>query len=1762
MRPESLKRAGRRVALTAGAIAALSLFSFAPWHADQHPAQAQDVLARPQAGGTAAPVNPAFLNMYAEQAQPIAPAPARPVQQPLPEPAHLIAVGGFVEPLVAIGKTTPEQDSALLAAVTAFTTPQPEAATASDFPEQAKPFIDYLAANPASPYAMALQTNLGLGYYESGYYSRALDAWQQAWDAGKSSTVPEAKRLADRAFGELVRMHARVGHLTELNQLLASVGDRVIEGAAAEFVTGAREGAGVMRQQPEIAYLCGPKALVNVLKTLDAKPEQIKTADEAKSGVHGVTLTELAALAAQAGLAHSLIKREAGQPIPVPSVIHWKLNHYAAITGERNGRYVVEDPTFASGGHELTRAAIDAEGSGYFLVPAGAKASTASPTGMAVVTPDETAWRTLDAASDEAQAVVGRGWPTGWMSNDNTPQSPKTCTARPAGSGQNMTPAPMCEWQAHTTLVSLSVTDTPSGYAPSKGPAVSATLAYMQRDTTLPANILFSNVGQKWMFDRVSYITDPADGVSFGTPKRYVPGGGAIDYPGSPYGISGKWAFYRDYWSGDRLYRAPLSGAFTHYELVKPDGSRLIYSHLDGATSGLRKVFLKQEYDPQGNVVTYNYTNLTGTQGTITCSPSCVRLDSITDAAGKVTTFSYELSSYPLLVTKVTDPFGRISTVTYDGSQRLSTITDPIGITSTVAYDGAGLVNGLTTPYGTSGFSYGQTTDDLRRWLEITDPLGKMERIEHYRNQAPGLSASDPAGEVPTGMTVNNSHLYVRNTFHWDRHVVDTVGTSDYTKATITHWTTDSTYTTTLRGIESVKKPLERRVWFNNLAQSNSSYSGTYGGGQSATGHVLDDGTTQLTQQSFSASSGNVQTGILLDRTDALGRKTTFTYGNNNLDVTAIKQKTSAGGTLTTIASFTYDANHNLLTATDAANQVWRYAYNAAGQLIYATNPLNETRFWEYDASARLTRVTVPVAVAHASVVYGTTNLGAATAKSLNYTAACSGVTAPANTNLPISMTDSEGHEKCYEYDALDRIVKVKYPDGTTDLYDYTFPAGLAAQPTWTTGAVPSAGSPSLDVWKITDRLGRVKDYVYDRNRQRIKASETVTVSGTPTTRTTSYAYYANGTLKELTDANGNVTRWDIDIQSRPTAKTYAYGTANAKTESYTYDLAGRLKTRTDARGQTLTYTLNKDDTVASYAFTNAVVATPGASFVYDPWYPRRTSMTDQFGTTTWTYKAVGTNGALLPETEDGPFANDSITLAYDAAGRSNSRTIAGTAAESFGFDTLGRMTGHTTELGSFTYGYLGNSGRVASRSVGSVVTSFAYDTNANDRRLLTISTTGAVARNFSYTSNAYQITGITDTAPGTHPWLSQTWSFTHDASDRLLTGNGSIVGNHTYGYDKLDNALNFAGVTGTYNGLNLIGTFNSQPYTYDANGNLSADGTRTYAFDAADRLKTVTQGGTTVSFAYDGLGRRLKQTVGATETRYLWCGAAICQQRSGSDTVEKRFYGEGEYVHSGTKKYLTLTDHLGSVRDVIDITGTPTLVGSFDYRPYGEAARSWGTVTTGYTYAGLFAQTDTGLLLSTTRAYDPANGKWLNIDPIREVGGINLTGYVGAGPMAAIDPLGLEGNYFEETIFPAIEFGADYVGGKVGQILWFIKKSEYLRRLFDAFFAGGKRANDAKQAALHAVMNCPQPKLKECLQLLEEASRGELDNIRKAIDAGGNLSPVFDPKLPGIPKPPMAPAPIPDPMPPKRMDPNPPLHVPGIGFPSQTLPPPGDSWR
>ena len=134
----------------------------------------------------------------------------------------------------------------------------------------------------------------------------------------------------------------------------------------------------VMNTDPKHLYLCGPTALKMLMLAQHASPAQVKFLNKVRTGPQGTSLAEVAALAKQAKLALEPVFRKPGEPIPVPSIVHWKVGHFAAIVGLANGRYHLDDPTFGRQGLWVTQAALDAEASGYFLAPSK---PTAGPVG-------------------------------------------------------------------------------------------------------------------------------------------------------------------------------------------------------------------------------------------------------------------------------------------------------------------------------------------------------------------------------------------------------------------------------------------------------------------------------------------------------------------------------------------------------------------------------------------------------------------------------------------------------------------------------------------------------------------------------------------------------------------------------------------------------------------------------------------------------------------------------------------------------------------------------------------------------------------------------------------------------------------------------------------------------------------------------------------------------------------------------------------------------------------------------------------------------------------------------------------------------------------------------------------------------------------------------------------------------------------------------------------------------------------------------------
>jgi len=243
-------------------------------------------------------------------------------------PPAAITIAGFDEPLLPLSAATH----------TPLKRP-PDASNTTAIDRLTR----YLEHNRNTPWEASIQLNLGLAYYRNGHFSRTFTAFERAWELSKGATQPAQKALADRAFGELVRMHARLGHADRVEALLASVANRTFTGPATEAVAGAREGLWTMRNNPGIAYLCGPKALYSLLQWQQPDAKGLRLLDAYRSGADGVSLAELEALAERADMHYRPAHREADDAIPVPSVIHWQVNHYAAIVEQRGDLFHVKD---------------------------------------------------------------------------------------------------------------------------------------------------------------------------------------------------------------------------------------------------------------------------------------------------------------------------------------------------------------------------------------------------------------------------------------------------------------------------------------------------------------------------------------------------------------------------------------------------------------------------------------------------------------------------------------------------------------------------------------------------------------------------------------------------------------------------------------------------------------------------------------------------------------------------------------------------------------------------------------------------------------------------------------------------------------------------------------------------------------------------------------------------------------------------------------------------------------------------------------------------------------------------------------------------------------------------------------------------------------------------------------------------------------------------------------------------------------------------
>lgn len=370
----------------------------------------------------------------------------------------------FAEPLIASGEVTAAENVALATALTSYAgrTERMDVSALTGF----------LTTHPQSPWRASLWLSLGHLYYHGGWFSKALDAWEEAWQQSKQETSPSMRAVADQAAGQLTRMNARLGRAERLEPLFAELQGRTITGSATELLTGAREGLWLMRHKPEDAFRCGPMALGRILAAQHPPAALFENIHTSRSTPSGMSMSAVKELADTLGLSLQMAVKEPAAPMLLPAVVHWRVGHYAAIIKEQGGRYLIEDPTF----HDdlwISRAALDAEASGYYLVPAG---------------PLPTGW--LPVSVQDGGNVWGKGNTAG---NDKDRDTPCDDKAKQGGCG-----AGMAQYNMHTMLVSLNITDTPLFYDTPHGGGIAFTVTYNQREANQPGMFSTSNFGQKW----------------------------------------------------------------------------------------------------------------------------------------------------------------------------------------------------------------------------------------------------------------------------------------------------------------------------------------------------------------------------------------------------------------------------------------------------------------------------------------------------------------------------------------------------------------------------------------------------------------------------------------------------------------------------------------------------------------------------------------------------------------------------------------------------------------------------------------------------------------------------------------------------------------------------------------------------------------------------------------------------------------------------------------------------------------------------------------------------------------------------------------------------------------------------------------------------------------------------------------------------------------------------------------------------------------
>lgn len=568
------------------------------------------------------------------------------------------------------------------------------------------------------------------------------------------------------------------------------------------------------------------------------------------------------------------------------------------------------------------------------------------------------------------------------------------------------------------------------------------------------------------------------------------------------------------------------------------------------------------------------------------------QLSSITDAAGRATTFGYSGGSGSGGdLTSITNTGGVVTTIGYDSAHRVTSISrgNPGGAAALTRFAYPSGAQTLLADPNTNPASAvaavphtTYTLDANERVTQAVDPLGRT-RSRTYTPLADVASATSPGGGIATATYGANSG----------------------------------------ESLTKLTSPTGASASLSYTGTGTNAYLPT--GGSDTQGNAAlksYDGTGNQLSSANSATAASASVtynsdGTLATSTSPAGKVTTYAVNTGTHQVTGITPPTGSGLGATAL---TYDGYGRLRSATDGRGDSATYSYDLLDRvtaIAYAGNDAATTTVgYGYDPAGNQSTRTD----ATGTTTYGYDGLNRLTSRATTSPTGTPGQSLGYGYDPAGNLTSSSNGRgtTTYSYDDANQLATRTDPTGMLDYYEYT-PDGKRSDTWWrasadhssfaahthtdydksgrvartwtarassdttrvfdtsycytaTTGACPTTTSSTdkgLIAWSVDNLTGARSNYTYDGAN-----------------RLTDVTNYAGHTYHYAYDINGNRTSTSIDGVTGQTL-TFNTGSNEITSTGYGYDAAGNLTT--DPTAGAITYnTAGQMNTTPGATYTHA----------------------------------------------------------------------------------------------------------------------------------------------------------------------------------------------------------------------------------------------------------------------------------------------------------------------------------------------------------------------------------------------------------------------------------------------------------------------------------------------------------------------------------------------------------------------------------------------